>query len=503
MTVGRFGRYHVERELGAGGMGVVLQARDRDLDRSVAVKVVRHGGNAEVRARLLREARSLARISHPNVCQVYDVGVEGDQVWFAMEMIDGTTLRKWAIGKTRDEVLSVLLAAGRGLVAAHGAGLVHRDVKPENVLVDRSGRAVVTDFGLVRFVESSGTALAVTQLTELGAVFGTPAYMAPEQIAGEEADARVDQFAWATMAWELLTGLSPFPRELPARFAAIYRGLAPPSGVAPHIGAALAHALHFEPAERFGSMGELLDAIEMRVPVRQPEAPGDVARVSRSPRLATWIASAVAVVAAFALAFVIVSQGRSESSASKLRPTSAATPPPVQVPTTPVAHDIAPPPQVAPPQVAPPQVTASHVAAPRTKAIIAAIPNATTATTTPASSTTTAQDALPPGYQRFAPASTQENIDPQTDWTRAHALALKRFPDARVSELYASHVRRDGTVDLTTGGIVSADFGSTSAFDAAESAWGLNVAIMESGGFVSELDGGSTTSVERLAPWPR
>jgi hypothetical protein len=143
------------------------------------------------------------------------------------------------------------------------------------------------------------------------------------------------------------------------------------------------------------------------------------------------------------------------------------------------------------------------VAPPRTKAIIATIPKATTATTTPASSTTTAQDALPPGYQRFTPASTQENIDPQTEWTRAHALALKRFPDARVSELYASHVRLDGTVDLTTGGIVSADFGSTSAFDAAEPAWGLKVALMASGGFASELDGGTTTSVERLAPWPR
>jgi tRNA A-37 threonylcarbamoyl transferase component Bud32 len=240
------GRYRIDGVLGAGGMGIVYRGWDPSLGRPVAVKVVRAGGDDALTQRLAREAQSLARLNHPNACQIYDVGRDGDEVWIAMELVDGVTLRAWLAGQPgRGDVLDVLVAAGRGLAAAHGAGLVHRDVKPENVLVDRAGRAVVSDFGLAR---TDGDPSA----TRTGVVVGTPAYMAPEQLDGSVADARSDQYSFAVMAHEAITGARPRPRNA-----------ASPVLPAP-LRAALARALADDPARRYPSLGELLDALSTR-----------------------------------------------------------------------------------------------------------------------------------------------------------------------------------------------------------------------------------------------
>jgi predicted Ser/Thr protein kinase len=263
-----FGRYRVDTVLGSGGMGIVYRAYDPQLARAVAIKVLRRAGeDAAGRARLVREAQSLARVSHPNVCHVYDVGTDGDEVWVAMELVDGASLRQWT-GERRaqQEVIDVLLAAAEGIAAAHAAGIVHRDVKPENVLVTRDGRAVVTDFGLARpqdLVDPVASTIATDpHLTATGAIAGTPAYLAPEQLTQDPIDARVDQFAWAVMAWELLTGVRPFPVVFAARLEAIRAGVTPPPTMRSGVAAALTKAMSVAPRDRFTSMRELIDAVK-------------------------------------------------------------------------------------------------------------------------------------------------------------------------------------------------------------------------------------------------
>jgi predicted Ser/Thr protein kinase len=259
-----FGRYRVDTVIGGGGMGVVYRAHDPRLDRAVAIKVVNRTGDGDAQRDLLvREAQSLARLSHPHICHVYDVGRDGDEVWVAMELIDGPDLRRWAVGRPVAAVVAALIDAGRGLAAAHAAGLIHRDVKPENVLVAGDGRAVVTDFGLARVDDATQSTLAAA-----GRVSGTPGYLAPEQLTGAPLDARVDQFAWAVMAWELLAGERPFPVEPAARLAAIRAGVATSRRVPPALGAALQRALASAPRDRFESMDALLAALARPSPSR-------------------------------------------------------------------------------------------------------------------------------------------------------------------------------------------------------------------------------------------
>ncbi len=218
------GRYLVLDRLGQGGMGVVYAAYDPELDRRLAVKLLRpDAGAAQAetrRTRLQREAQAMARLSHPNVITVHDVGTAGDQVFVAMELVDGVTLKRWLAGERRSwrEVLALFIQAGRGLAAAHEAGLVHRDFKPDNVLVGKDGIARVTDFGLARPAGQEETgdtpspspgALGLN-LTETGAILGTPAYMAPEQHRGRPVDARSDQFAFCVALYEALYDEHPF-----------------------------------------------------------------------------------------------------------------------------------------------------------------------------------------------------------------------------------------------------------------------------------------------------
>ncbi|MBK7827363.1 serine/threonine-protein kinase [Nannocystis sp.] len=215
------GRFQVQRLLGAGGMGVVFAAHDPQLGRTVALKLLQPMSSDErARERLLREAQAMARLQHPNVIGVHETGVHGDQVYVVMEYVEEGTLADWLRVHPRSwqETVDMLIQAGEGLAAAHAAGLVHRDFKPANILVG-GGRARISDFGLARAAvmieemertSADDGSLLTSPLTRTGALLGTPAYMAPEQIRGEAVLASSDQFAFAIVLYEALFGHRPF-----------------------------------------------------------------------------------------------------------------------------------------------------------------------------------------------------------------------------------------------------------------------------------------------------
>ncbi len=267
------GRYVISGVLGSGGMGVVYAAEDPRLGRKVALKLL-HPALAEVaeeqQQRLLREAQAMARLSHPNVLPVFDLGTEGRQVFLAMEFIEGPTLAAWLKQRERTwrEILGIFLEAGRGLAAAHQAGLVHRDFKPTNVLVGADGRPRVTDFGLVRVAATleegqpqASPRSAESTLTQTGTVAGTPAYMSPEQLAGRPVDARGDQFSFCVALYEALHGVRPFAADAPPEHRWMLRRPDRSPRVPGYVRAVLARGLALEPAERFPSMDALLAAL--------------------------------------------------------------------------------------------------------------------------------------------------------------------------------------------------------------------------------------------------
>ena len=305
----RIGRYVIHAKLAQGGMGVVYRAHDPELGRDVALKLVRVRAGADslaiARERLLREAQALAQIAHPNVIAVHDVGAHDRDVFIAMELVEGTSLRAWGAARTRPwrELLATLIAAARGLAAAHAAGVVHRDVKPDNVIVGADGRVRVLDFGLARGA-GEGSDLGVTPdgeldpsafdgdtvgdagdgslpaptgdpisrerllapLTEAGAVVGTPKYMSPEHHRGGPVDARSDQYSFCVMAWELLYRAAPFTaRDRAALRLAKERGhpeRPPPGAHGPaKLRRLLTRGLAPAPADRFPSMAALITAL--------------------------------------------------------------------------------------------------------------------------------------------------------------------------------------------------------------------------------------------------
>ena len=295
-------RFRVLGTLGEGGMGVVLAAYDPVLDRNVAVKLLRphlsrrHNADKS-RLRLLREARAMAKLSHRNVISVYEAGTVDEHVFVAMELIEGQTLRQWMEQDTRSwrEIVDRYLEAGRGLSAAHKAGLVHRDFKPENVLVGNDERVLVTDFGLVGTTGSvsdtsypsydstepdapNTTALpdaptspsmrppaADIPITLAGEVMGTPIYMAPEQHRGEEADGRSDQFAFCVALYRALYDKPPFGDQ-PLAEVARGKGTAatPPanSDVPGWVQAIVLRGLSSNKDDRFATMDALLEDLE-------------------------------------------------------------------------------------------------------------------------------------------------------------------------------------------------------------------------------------------------
>jgi tetratricopeptide (TPR) repeat protein len=304
-----FDRYVIEDRLGAGAMGMVYAARDPELDRRVAIKLL-HPGRGDAQ-RLSREAQALARVTHPNVVAVHDVGTREGDVFIAMELVRGQTLRAW-LGAPRSlpEILDKLGAAGRGLAAAHAAGLVHRDFKPENVLVGDDDRARVTDFGLARAnaedgldgttgAPQVGSPLSLA-LTETGTLLGTPVYSSPEQLAGERVGPAGDQFSFCVTAYEALYGIRPFEattlEELVRRIAA--GELAPPPAgrrVPARVHRAVLRGLRADPAERYPSMEALL---------------GELAYVAR--RRAPWLVAGATVIAGTAVVIALVATRSAE-----------------------------------------------------------------------------------------------------------------------------------------------------------------------------------------------
>ena len=276
------GKYRLDRVLGAGGMGVVWAAFDPDLERPVAIKVLRAiDSGATLRTRLLREARAMARLKHPNILTVYEVGTDRNRDYIAMELIDGADLDAWLKTKPpRADIVAALLAAGRGLAAAHDAGLIHRDLKPHNLLRGRDGSVYVTDFGLARgqlddgveVVQAPGERLATARpldsvldspLTQTGVMIGTPAYMAPEQFAGRAPDPRSDQFAFCVTAWEALTGARPFAgKNLDELRAAGLAGVTGDGGLPPRVRHVLVRGLAVDPAQRWPELRVLLRELE-------------------------------------------------------------------------------------------------------------------------------------------------------------------------------------------------------------------------------------------------
>jgi eukaryotic-like serine/threonine-protein kinase len=272
----RVGRYVVLEQAGEGGMGVVVRAYDPKLRREVALKLMRTGGGPEGQARMLREAQALARLSDPHVVAVYDAEVTEHGVCIAMEYVEGHTLGRWLGEQKRgwQEVLNVVVAMARGLASAHAAGLVHRDVKPANVLVGTDGRVRLTDFGIARAGENGsagGSSVdgvaepGLQDLTQAGTVLGTPAYMAPEQHVGKRADARADQYALCVVAWEGLYGQRPFRKEstVGSLREAKLRGppARPASRVPVWLHTVLVRGLAVEPDGRWPSMETLVEAL--------------------------------------------------------------------------------------------------------------------------------------------------------------------------------------------------------------------------------------------------
>jgi serine/threonine protein kinase/tetratricopeptide (TPR) repeat protein len=297
------GRYLVLERLGAGAMGVVYAAYDPELDRKIALKLLRpqesRGDETRRQVRMVREAKAIAKVSHPNVVGIFDVGVHEGHVFMAMEHLAGGTLRDWVATKKPSwrEVIEVYIQVGHGLAAAHAEGLIHRDFKPDNVLLDRNGVPKVVDFGLVQLA-AGGAAVPVPEKTDLarsspslpaalleaagsssaaltrtGALIGTPAYMAPEQFLSQTADARSDQFAFCVALYEALYGERPFAgKNVIALFQTVSQGQIQPapknSEVPGWIRTCLVKGLRTEAAARHADFDALI-AILANDPARR------------------------------------------------------------------------------------------------------------------------------------------------------------------------------------------------------------------------------------------
>lgn len=287
------GRFVVLGRIGSGGMGVVFAAYDPKLDRKVALKLLRNPDDERIpphdaQMRLRREAQAIAQLSHPNVIQVYDVGTYQSEVYIAMEFVDGQTLTRWLRKWERPwkDILDKFLQAGRALAAAHQGGLMHRDFKPDNVLVGKDERVRVMDFGLARSLffdgDSVSRALDVVSipisdsgnvlgqpLTKTGTVLGTPRFMAPEQFAGQDTDARSDQFSFCVALYESLYGYHPFPDNNAAGLVKSpqHTQVRPPpddTRVPGWLHATIVRGLAADPMRRWASMSALLRALAPR-----------------------------------------------------------------------------------------------------------------------------------------------------------------------------------------------------------------------------------------------
>ncbi len=320
----RIGRYEVLQQIGAGGMGVVFAAYDSVLDRQVAIKLVRSDrADPTSQTRMLREGRALARLSHPNVVAVHEVNVSVGQIFLVMEYVKGITLRAWTAASVHPtaEVIDMFVQVGRGLAAAHAQGMIHRDFKPENVLIGVDGRPRVVDFGLVTDPGRPPDDRDLTdvpageepRLTWTGAFPGTPAYMAPEQALGRGADARSDQFSFCVALYEAVCGERPFAGKTTVEIqsAASASAIRPPArGVPEWLVTTLRRGLSPEPGDRWPSMDVLLSVLS-----HDP-----LAARRRRVRLAALLLLVAAVVA---LTMLAIAESRRRGSARRLESDAA------------------------------------------------------------------------------------------------------------------------------------------------------------------------------------
>nr|HEX4317251.1 serine/threonine-protein kinase [Kofleriaceae bacterium] len=301
---GTFGRFRIERELGRGGMGIVYAAFDPELERRVALKVLPRAPSDDAQARLVREARAMARLASPHVVTVFEVGTLDGQTFVAMEVMERGTLLDWLQAQRRPlrEILGAFIASGRGLADAHAASLVHRDFKPANVLRARDGRFAVTDFGLARDAAGGPAARsdrrsepvavprarALGDVTATGWVLGTPQYMAPEQWDNDAVTPATDQFAFCVALWEAVAGERPFRGDGDTLRAAVMRGPAAvaPSRVPRALRSILLRGLESDPGARWRSMDALIAAL---------------VRVQRRPQRIALAAAAAGVLAVGAI----------------------------------------------------------------------------------------------------------------------------------------------------------------------------------------------------------
>jgi serine/threonine-protein kinase len=310
------GRYRIERKLGAGGMADVYLAEDQELGRRVAIKILnsRHGNDDQFIERFRREAKNAAALNHPNIVSIYDRGEAEDTYYIAMEFLDGRTLKELIIGRGAAPI-NVAIEYARQILSAlrfaHRHGIVHRDIKPHNVLVDGEGRVKVTDFGIAR----AGT----SQMTETGSIVGTAQYLSPEQAKGGEVDPRSDLYSLGVVLYELLTGKTPFDGETPVEIAMKHLSTTPkpPSKLRPDVPRELdmvvMRALAKNPDERYQSADEM---------------EGDLERVARGARVsATTVDTATHVLRGPAAA----AAAASATAATMIAPPPASAAPPPAV----------------------------------------------------------------------------------------------------------------------------------------------------------------------------
>jgi eukaryotic-like serine/threonine-protein kinase len=299
------GRYRLERPLGHGGMASVYLARDSELDRDVALKLLADnlGGDESLRKRFVREARLAARLSHPNVVSVFDAGEDGGRPYIVMEYVDGENLAELLSRRGSlppEEARGLALQAAHGLAHAHAAGLVHRDMKPHNLILRRDGTLKIADFGIARAAET-------TSLTQAGTVLGTAAYLSPEQALGEEVTPATDVYSLGAVTYELLAGKPPFEPETLADLAS--RPAVPelPRGVPPDLEDVVMRCLARNPAYRPRDGAELARELA-RGEATAATRPLPTARPERRRRL-IWAAVAGPVALAAVLLAVLLTGG--------------------------------------------------------------------------------------------------------------------------------------------------------------------------------------------------
>jgi eukaryotic-like serine/threonine-protein kinase len=291
------GRYRVLRELGRGAMGVVYLAEDDSLQRQVAIKTLmlpeEEGERNHLEARFLQEAKAAGSLNHPGIITIHDLGREGDYLYIAMELLEGTELRdRMAAGMLPlHEGVDIAAQVAAALGAAHARGVVHRDVKPGNIMLLPDGHAKIMDFGIARMQKSNVR-------TQSGTMMGSPKYMSPEQVGGHMVDHRTDIFSLGSMLYELVTGVPPFSgNNLGQLLNAILHGAPPPpsqfrAGVPPGLEAVIERAMQKNPGARYQDAAEMArDLVQCRAAVNRARGAADATQTNVDPYAATMAAA--------------------------------------------------------------------------------------------------------------------------------------------------------------------------------------------------------------------